>query len=711
MVESTKKYKYKNKGVTLLFAIILVTVFLIIGTGIINLVIKQLGLSSTGKESSRAYYAAETAAECARYWDLFGAAFGKSDGTSGADTVWITDHVKCNSDRVTNVVTSGTTIAVTEFDIQITSLPSPLQAHVKITRDSIQGIATVETLGRNTPNINDPRRVQREYTLTYTVGLCGFSGDAVILLDSSGSINQTEYNTLIAAAQEVIKRLLPPSGPVTQISVIGFQGDAKVLQTSTGGNFFTNDSSKINTSDAPALNPAGATNLTVALRYAHDLLLGQIPKLYTCSGGYGTDNLCSSDTGDYRLTNGTIAGVNFNTPKLVIVLTDGQVHATVNTSTGSYSTGGTSGDATMQSQALTEATSIKNDSSFTKGVQIYTIGFGSAAKSCGGYANCANYLRGTGSNPINSDGIASNPSKALQADCIKGPCPNGSSNDVDHIVNVLLPCASPTTAITCLNPTSGQNMSVSFQGNFTFAQNPIRVPTQNSPETGPCSNGCTALPIITSPQLTSLIMGPTPFNFNGAGGGGTWGTDMSVPPSINNGGWNAFIGSALVKVSGGSCYNQYNQVKQSAADCVSTGSHDGSCDFTGSRISAFVHFDIGANKWVAYGAIEPGAGIRADLGGYKFFYGEVPGSGLPGTFCPDQHPPSYFITNLLPSIPSVTWDGKNPYGDAGNLALQCPIDLSIPAPGIQYSVPTVTAQQVFVGSGGQMKLTCEGGCP
>src|SRR5581483_9987816 len=61
-----------NKGFAMLFAVLVASLLLAIGISIFNLTVKELILSSSGRESQFAFYAADTGAECAIYWDFKG---------------------------------------------------------------------------------------------------------------------------------------------------------------------------------------------------------------------------------------------------------------------------------------------------------------------------------------------------------------------------------------------------------------------------------------------------------------------------------------------------------------------------------------------------------------------------------------------------------------------------------------------------------------
>lgn len=59
-----------DRGFTLLLAALVASAVLAIGAAIYRLAVKEVNLSSLGRESQFAFYAADTAAECALYWDF-----------------------------------------------------------------------------------------------------------------------------------------------------------------------------------------------------------------------------------------------------------------------------------------------------------------------------------------------------------------------------------------------------------------------------------------------------------------------------------------------------------------------------------------------------------------------------------------------------------------------------------------------------------------
>lgn len=59
-----------RRGFTLFYAVLTSSLLLAIGLAIFNITFKELVLSSGARESSNAFYAADTGLECALYWDL-----------------------------------------------------------------------------------------------------------------------------------------------------------------------------------------------------------------------------------------------------------------------------------------------------------------------------------------------------------------------------------------------------------------------------------------------------------------------------------------------------------------------------------------------------------------------------------------------------------------------------------------------------------------
>jgi hypothetical protein len=59
----------KQRGFVILYAVLLVSIVLTVSLTLLNITLKQLILSLVARESSYAFYAADSAKTCAQYWD------------------------------------------------------------------------------------------------------------------------------------------------------------------------------------------------------------------------------------------------------------------------------------------------------------------------------------------------------------------------------------------------------------------------------------------------------------------------------------------------------------------------------------------------------------------------------------------------------------------------------------------------------------------
>ncbi len=70
-----------QRGFTVFIAALVSSIVLALGISMFDIALKQLALSSLGRESQFAFYAADTAAECALYWDIRYDLFNSSTAT------------------------------------------------------------------------------------------------------------------------------------------------------------------------------------------------------------------------------------------------------------------------------------------------------------------------------------------------------------------------------------------------------------------------------------------------------------------------------------------------------------------------------------------------------------------------------------------------------------------------------------------------------
>lgn len=192
-----KEIKENKRGFTLLFAILVSVMVLAVGASIINISLKQVILSGSGRESQFAFYAANTGMECALYWDLNGTILD-DDGQAeyvfpppGSNSLRSdTDNFTCSGTNIvvgdqTNSFTRPWEITTTNnnqkvttvFYIEISNTVPEVDntqycAEVTVEKEYIDDAGSISTTitsqGLNTCDPeNDPRAVQRGLELQY----------------------------------------------------------------------------------------------------------------------------------------------------------------------------------------------------------------------------------------------------------------------------------------------------------------------------------------------------------------------------------------------------------------------------------------------------------------------------------------------------------------------------------------------------------------
>jgi len=153
------KIKNKKSGFTLFISMIVMGTLLLIATAIVGLALKQSLISSSGRESQYAFYAADSGIECALYWDIKNPSGVSAFSTTTGSTIF------CNRDA--NNLGNQWTVGGSETSVinRINFLPDPYCAIVTVTK-SPNGDTTVESLGYNTC-ASGSRRVERAVRATY----------------------------------------------------------------------------------------------------------------------------------------------------------------------------------------------------------------------------------------------------------------------------------------------------------------------------------------------------------------------------------------------------------------------------------------------------------------------------------------------------------------------------------------------------------------
>ncbi len=146
----------KQKGFTLLVAVITVSIILAIGMSLLSVTLKGFLFSATSRESEIAFYASDAATECAMHYDMVLNAFAAASPT-----------ITCMGQTV-NSVTSG---ATTTFAIEWGANPK-VSAEVMVVKKAC-GAGCTETIlrasgyNRELSKINDPRAVERALKVEY----------------------------------------------------------------------------------------------------------------------------------------------------------------------------------------------------------------------------------------------------------------------------------------------------------------------------------------------------------------------------------------------------------------------------------------------------------------------------------------------------------------------------------------------------------------
>ncbi|MEK7627954.1 MAG: hypothetical protein AAB421_00855 [Patescibacteria group bacterium] len=152
------RIKNNQRGFTLLLATITASLLLILGAAIFSITKKEVMLSSIGRDSQFAFYAADTAAECALYWDVRHDAFSST-------TSFTTATCDAQSLGALTFVAYGTPMT---FEYQ----PNGYCARVSVTKnnDPNQPETTVYSRGYNSTCLGietNPRALERAVQLTY----------------------------------------------------------------------------------------------------------------------------------------------------------------------------------------------------------------------------------------------------------------------------------------------------------------------------------------------------------------------------------------------------------------------------------------------------------------------------------------------------------------------------------------------------------------
>ncbi len=158
----------KNRGFTLFIAALLASLLTALGLSMFTIAQKELILSSLGRDSQYAFYAADSGAECAMYWDFHHDAFNDSTVFSGSP--------KCSNKNLADFPTNqgdGTPDGVNGLGGRSSSSfwfsVDGFCSYVTVIKSNTAPHTTIESLGYNTGcgDHDNPRRLERAVRATF----------------------------------------------------------------------------------------------------------------------------------------------------------------------------------------------------------------------------------------------------------------------------------------------------------------------------------------------------------------------------------------------------------------------------------------------------------------------------------------------------------------------------------------------------------------
>jgi uncharacterized protein (UPF0333 family) len=176
----------KNKGYTLLFAVLVSALVLAIGVSILNTSREELVLTAGARNSEYAFYAADSGYECALYNDYNGPGGGTMFSTTTppstitCGTIIVGGNTQSQVSSIVSLTTSSGPIYDFTFSIPISGNACAFVDVNKIYNSSGVSTTTISSLGYNigaegtSPNFdcngksNNTEKVDRELVTTYS---------------------------------------------------------------------------------------------------------------------------------------------------------------------------------------------------------------------------------------------------------------------------------------------------------------------------------------------------------------------------------------------------------------------------------------------------------------------------------------------------------------------------------------------------------------
>jgi|SRR3989344_646833 len=147
------------RGFTLLIASLVSGILLALGLAIYNIVSKELVLSSSGRESQFAFYAADSGIECALFWD----------GADAFSTSSPSATIDCGNSGTPAAVTAidDSVVFTRSFAFSLGASASDPCTEVTVEKTDAPVTTIIRSHGYNTCVTTNPRRIERAIRVQY----------------------------------------------------------------------------------------------------------------------------------------------------------------------------------------------------------------------------------------------------------------------------------------------------------------------------------------------------------------------------------------------------------------------------------------------------------------------------------------------------------------------------------------------------------------
>ena len=240
---------HNQNGFVILFAVLISSMILLIGVGMFRISIKETILSSTARESTIAFFAADTGMECALYHQIKQGAFPSA---IPAGTPSQSSSVDCN-DQTPSITSSPGQQFVYEFAL---ALDNTACTRVTVDRSNPASVF-IQAQGFNIcdgdePDVENPLLLERVLEVRYQIGIQApnFTSFTPTIISGSGN------NTTIPSQMQGTGTTSPGRGQPGQASSFTTQQVSPPTTSSgSGGGGATIQSSPGSPSGLPTITP------------------------------------------------------------------------------------------------------------------------------------------------------------------------------------------------------------------------------------------------------------------------------------------------------------------------------------------------------------------------------------------------------------------------------------------------------------------------